>query len=174
MTQLISPSAALSNAFVLPKIGMEPSKSQPQADIVSGYGFTVDTLGLLLPSTVASRLVDIETRVCRLPTAPGWLLGMMNLSGSTVALFDLDAMLDLPGGRAATHYLVIGEGADAAAVGIGERPQRIRLSADQRMTRGHPLPGALQPYVQACYRDTDRVWVEWDFRAFFDAAAARL
>ena len=178
MPELMSPTAALNQAFVLPKVdaaAQRPGAVQvQQQNVLATYGLLVSNMGLLLPVGVASRLVETDIDLCRLPTAPAWLLGMMNLDGNTVPLFDLDALLDFPGQHAPSHYLVIGEGEDAAGITLAERPQRVRLGPDQQMNRNHPLPAALQAHVRACYRDGDQVWVDWDYIGFFQAVGRRI
>ena len=174
MSQLVSPTDALNQAFVLPKVSAESSRSaQAQSSVFSGYGITVGNLGLLLSIGVPSRLVDMDVRLCHLPTAPTWLLGMANLNGNTVPIFNLEQLLDLPQEALSTQYLVIGEGEQAAGVAITGRPQRVRLSPEDKLTRNPPLPSTLQPHVQTVYR-RDRIWVAWDFQAFFEAVGQRI
>ena len=175
MSQLVKPSAALNQAFVLPKVddrALLPT-AQPQASVLMTYGIVVSNFGLLLPTGVASRLVEADIRLCRLPTASGWLLGMANVGGNSVPIFDLEALLQLPREASISQYLIIGEGEAAAGITLTGQPRRLRLPPEQRLLRNPPLPAALQPFVLACYRQ-ERIWVEWDFRAFFTAVGAQL
>ena len=177
MSQLVSPREALNQAFVLPKLSAESSRSgaaaQAQSSVFSGYGVTMGNLGLLLPTGVTSHLVEIDIRLCRLPTAPAWLLGVANLNGNSVPMFNLEQLLDLPHEAPSTKYLVIGEGDQAAGIAIAGHPQRVRLGLENKLTRNPPLPASLQPHVQAVYR-REQIWVAWDFQAFFSAVGQRI
>ena len=177
MSQLIAPSEALNQAFVLPKVkaqAQHPTTPSSQNNVLSTYGVLVSNIGLLLPVGTASRLVATEVLLCRVATAPSWLLGMINLGGYIVPLFDLEALLGFPPERAPAHYLVIGEGEDAAGITLTEHPQRVHLRAEQRMNRNHPLPDALQAHVRACYRVAEQIWVEWDYVGFFETVGSRI
>lgn len=178
MSQLISPSQALTQAFVLPKVSADPGRpsaaAQARSSVVAGYGVRVGNIGLLLPNGVASRLVEMEDiHICRLPTAPSWLLGMANLDGNTVPMFDLEQLLGLSREAPTTKFLIIGSGEAAAGITLSGRPERVRWSSEQKMTRNPPLPEMMQAHVKNCYR-SDKVWVELDFEAFFQASGAQL
>lgn len=178
MSLLVSPSEALTQAFVLPKVSANPGRpsatAQARSSVVAGYGVRVGNISLLLPSGVASRLVEMEDiHICRLPTAPSWLLGMANLDGNTVPMFDLEQLLGLSREAPTAKFLVIGSGEAAAGITLSGRPEHVRWSLEQKMTRNPPLPEMMEAHVQNCYRN-DKVWVELDFEAFFRAAGERL
>lgn len=174
MPPLVSPSEALSGSFVLPQRG-EPSnlhESPQKAASFSAYGLVIGNLGLLLPMDTFTTLVEGKLPFCRLPNTPAWLRGMVNVTGNFMPLFDLPALLGLEAeGEAKT--LVIGQGEDAVAVIIRRAPMRVRVDPEEKISGRPPLPGMLQPFARACYKN-QRLWVDWDVDGFFTAAGAQI
>lgn len=175
MAQLVLPSEALSGAFVLPQrnkpAGQHHAPLQ-QAASFSVYGLVVGNLGLLLPANTFTTLIEGKLPFCRLPNTPAWLQGMVNITGNFMPLFNLPALLELEAeGTAKT--LVIGQGEDAVAVIVPRAPLRVRISPEEQMSGRPPLPGMLQPFARACYKN-QRLWVDWDVDGFFTAAGAQI
>ena len=75
-------------------------------------------LHLMIGYEDGSQLTELP-QVFRMPNAPRWMLGMANLHGTLIPVFDLAAYLGIE--REATDrrfLLVLGHGADAAGVVI--------------------------------------------------------
>lgn len=142
------------------------------ADIFS-YGIVINDLGLLLPTTTTSRIINLDIRLCRLPTAPPWLLGMLSVSGDAVPLFNLANLLELPIDIQPERYVIIGEREQSVAIGITGYPERVRLNVTDQLTSIPPLPEILKPYVHSVYRQ-ERIWINWNFEAFFMAQGQRI
>jgi chemotaxis signal transduction protein len=174
MPQLVSPSEALSGAFVLPQRDERASQHEPlqQAALFSAYGLIVGNLGLLLPMDTFTTLVEGKLPFCRLPNTPAWLRGMVNVTGNFMPLFDLTALLELEA-EGQTKTLVIGQGEDAVAVLVPRAPMRVRINPEEQMSGRPPLPGMLQPFARACYKN-ERLWVDWDVDGFFTTAGTRI
>jgi chemotaxis signal transduction protein len=98
---------------------------------------------------------------------------MVSWNGIVVPVFHLATLLDFESSDERTlKVLIIGQGEDAVGLRVAATPFRIILRSEQKLARPPPLPQALQPFARACYR-TDRIWVDWDYRGFFDALAKR-
>lgn len=172
------PSEALHPIFILAPTDIETAPNpvatlNSPANDISGYGIILGNLGLLLPTDTSSRLVDLNIRLCRLPIAPNWLLGIANLEGDLIPLFDLAKLLELPIEMPIERYVVIGAGEQAIGIGIIGHPQRVHLKATDKLHHNPPLPIILQPYIQSVYR-TNYIWITYDHTAFFTAQGRRL
>ena len=87
--------------------------------------FRIGHMRLLAPFATASELVEMPN-VYPLPRMPANLLGLVNLHGRIVPLFDLAALFEtqhLP--REKRMLLVIGHGNDAAGIVIDGLPRRM-------------------------------------------------
>ena len=94
--------------------------------------FRIGHMRLLAPFATASELVEMPN-VYPLPRMPANLLGLVNLHGRIVPLFDLAALFEtehLP--REKRMLLVIGHGNDAAGIVIDGLPRRMVFPPESR------------------------------------------
>ncbi len=139
------------------------------------YGFRVDTLGLLIDPNAGSEVMLVP-RLAPLPGAQPGFLGLANLRGNLVPLYDLRILLELgprPAGLEALA-LVFGEGDDAVGVIVDGYP--APLTALRPLSRADmpQLPPALDQLAPAGYVQDDVVWLEFDHSAFFDTLLDRM
>lgn len=134
------------------------------------YGFRVDTLGLLIDPHAGSEVMLVP-RIAPLPGAPAGFLGLANLRGNLVPVYDLRILFDLgsrPGGIEPLA-LVFGEGDDAVAVITEGYPVPLTALRPLPRTDMPALPAALDHLAPAAYVQDNAVWLEFDHRAFFEA-----
>ena len=127
-------------------------------------GFRVGTLNLMIRYADGSELTELPP-VYRLPNAPRWVLGMANLHGALVAVFDLARYFGVERPAAVKPMLlVLGHGTDAAGVLIDGLPERLRFGADQ-VVDAATVPDDLTPLVQSAALIAGRVWFDLDTKA---------
>lgn len=122
-------------------------------------GFIIGHLGLMIRYEDGSELSDMPATY-RLPNAPDWFIGIANLHGLLVPVFDLAIYLGLahqPGAK--PMLLVLGHGADAAGVLIDGLPQRLRFKPGDR-AEGAPVPTVLEACVHQTYWAAERTWMD--------------
>lgn len=165
--RLLAPSVALTsfNPARGTAVGLKPVLRQR-----SRYGFLMSNLGFLIELDTVSEVVERPT-VYPIPQTPSWLMGLLNLRGNLVPVFNFRLSLNL-GGIAAEkqHLLLLDEGSDAVGFFVESLPQPV--TPDHRLPNPPPLPEALREYVGAVYSSDDTVWLEFDHRGFFQALAA--
>ena len=128
-------------------------------------GFRIGSVGLMIGHEDGSELTEMPT-LYDLPHAPTWFIGMANLHGNMVPVFDLASYLGIekqPVQRevARRMLLVLGHGAEAAGVMIDGLPQRLNWSARQQ-TDSDTAPSILLPHVKAaCFID-GQLWFDMD------------
>jgi len=135
---------------------------------VGRYGFRIGTLGLLIKQGSGSEVMQVPA-VWTLPGAPPWLLGLINLRGNLVPLFELRMMLGL-GQRAVEDkpmVLVFDQGDKAVGILIDDFPKP--LFALSQLPNLPQLPTALAGHVQTGYVKDDMIWLEFDQHSFFEA-----
>jgi chemotaxis signal transduction protein len=111
-------------------------------------GFRIGHMHLAAPFATASELTEMPN-VYPLPRMPANLLGLVNLHGRIVPLFDLANLFEtthLP--REKRMLLVIGHGNDAAGIVIDGLPRRLVFSPDDRIL-APALPAAAAGAVTA-------------------------
>ena len=122
-------------------------------------GFFIGHLGLMIRYEDGSELSDVPATY-RLPNAPDWFIGIANLHGLLVPVFDLAIYLGLERQQGAKPMLlVLGHGADAAGVLIDGLPQRLRFQPSDR-AEGAPVPSMLEACVPQTYWAAERTWMD--------------
>ncbi len=163
----LSPSAALGR-FTPPKDLLQTGV-QEVAEF-SRYGFKVSTFSLLIKAHIASEVIRLPA-VSTLPGSAPWMMGLMNLRGNLVPLFDLPLALgmtrsDQGQGRLA---LILDKGENAVGMVIDGFPQP--LLALRPIVNLPQLPALLQEHVHAGYVKDDQVWLDFNHESFFEKLA---
>ena len=141
----------------------------------SRYGFRIGSLSLLIKPETGSEVIRMQA-ISTLPGSAPWLLGLMNLRGNLVPIFDLRLVLGMGTADeiAARTVLVLDKGEHAVGMVIDGFPQA--LLAMRPIANLPLLPPLLQQHVGAGYMKDERVWLEFEHDGFFskltDAAGA--
>jgi chemotaxis signal transduction protein len=122
---------------------------------------------LLAPFATASELVEMPN-VYPLPRMPANLLGLVNLHGRIVPLFDLAPLLDTAHPpREKRMVLVIGHGDAAAGIVIDGLPRRMVFTPESQIVPP-ALAAAAATAVLACYAQGTDAWFEFDYAQLLD------
>jgi len=135
-------------------------------DIVR-QAFRIGHMRLLAPFATASELVEMPN-VYPLPRMPANLLGLVNLHGRIVPLFDLAALFEtqhLP--REKRMLLVIGHGDAAAGIVIDGLPRRLVFQPENEIIAPALSPAASAAVV-ATYANGQDAWFEFNYAQLLD------
>ncbi|HMA06304.1 MAG TPA: chemotaxis protein CheW [Ramlibacter sp.] len=164
---LLAPSVALSRGFEFLAQGPEPATAPRAATAASDRsgpvllreGFRMGELRLMIHYEDGNELTDLPP-VYRLPRAPGWFLGMANLHGTLVPVFDPAALFGVAhASEAKPMLLVLGHGDEKAGVVIDGLPQRLRFTAADRIENA-AVPEALANCVAEAYWYEGLDWLD--------------
>jgi twitching motility protein PilI len=139
-----------------------PAASEGNPNEIVRQAFRIGHMRLLAPFATASELVEMPN-VYPLPRMPENLLGLVNLHGRIVPLFDLAALFEtehLP--REKRMLLVMGHGNDAAGIVIDGLPRRMAFLPDARIVTPQ-LPDAATAAVISTYVQGPETWFEFDY-----------
>jgi twitching motility protein PilI len=167
--QWLTPTAAL--ARFAPRLQEEHGPDERA--LALRYGYRVGEFGFLIAQNAGCEAITIPT-IARLPTTPPWLLGVANLRGNLVPMFDLPALLEMPQAQAAAKRfgLIFDRGEHAVGILIEEHP--VALSRLEPLLQAPSPPAAARDFVSAAYRHDRSLWLELDHRKFFAAVAQRM
>jgi twitching motility protein PilI len=135
-------------------------------DIVR-QAFRIGHMRLLAPFAIASELTEMPS-VFPLPRMPANLLGLVNLHGRIVPLFDLAPIFEtqhLP--REKRMLLVIGHGAAAAGIVIDGLPRRMVFQPKNEIITP-ALSTAAAGAVVATYTLGQDAWFEFNYAQLLD------
>ena len=177
----MSPVAALEQGFVLApgEIGVTAMRVRERERAVyegeqNRQGVRVGELGLMIHFEDSSELTDIP-QIYSLPNTPRWLLGVVNLHGRLIPVFDLLRFLHLDRSpeKVTLRLLILGHDANAAGVLIDNLPYRLRWTSDKQVD-ADLAPKLLEPHVKACCMIDDQIWFDLDCKSMLDAMEADL
>jgi twitching motility protein PilI len=173
---LLAPSMALQptrSAAAHMTIALHRRYGTPLAATQEWIGFEVANIKFLVPHAQVSEISEMPP-IFRLPNTGRWLLGLVNLHGNLVPLFDLASLV---GGicdtKLKTMLLVLGRGDAIAAIVVNGIPNRKRFGALNR-TPLPAFPETIRDYISNAYAEEDQVWLELDHVRFFKMMARRI
>jgi len=139
----------------------------PLPDDIVRQAFRIGRMRLLAPFAAASELVEMPG-VYPLPRMPENLLGLMNLHGRIVPLFDLAKSFDTTHlAREKRMVLVIGHGDEAAGIVIDGLPRRLVFRPEHQII-SPALPAAVADAVIATYVQGSDAWFEFNYASLLE------
>jgi len=129
--------------------------------------FRIGHMRLLAPFAIASELTEMPN-VYPLPRAPANLLGLVNMHGRIVPLFDLAALFEtqhLP--REKRMLLRFGHDDSAFGIVIDGLPRRMVFTPESQVLPPQ-LPGGTHDAVLATYLSGNDAWFEFDYAQLLD------
>lgn len=134
---------------------------------VDRYGFKIGELGLLIQLGSGSEVMQMPT-IWSLPGAPPWMLGLINLRGNLVPIFELSQVLGLGQRNAEIKPLVLifDQGDKAVGIVIDDYPKP--LSGLNPLPNLPQLPTVLKGHVHKGYVKEGAIWLEFDQNSFFE------
>jgi len=164
--------AQFSSALGLPPLPAElaalgaPAAPENPNDIVR-QAFRIGHMRLLAPFATASELVEMPN-VYPLPRMPANLLGLVNLHGRIVPLFDLAALFETQHPpREKRMVLVFGHADAAAGVVIDGLPRRMVFQPENEIITP-ALPASAAGAVVATYLNGQEAWFEFNYAQLLD------
>jgi purine-binding chemotaxis protein CheW len=142
-----------------------PVEENPNA--IVRQGFRIGHMHLAAPFATASELVEMPN-VYPLPRMPANLLGLVNLHGRIVPLFDLAPLFETThAAREKRMLLVMGHGAEAAGIVIDGLPRRMVFTPESRIVTP-ALPAAAADAALATYVQGPDAWFEFNYAQLLD------
>lgn len=128
------------------------------------YGFSIGSLNFIYDPGIACELVKAAS-IHSIPNTPVWMLGLINLRGSLVPVFNLEGYFDFKE-ETDKHklLLVLGKGEKAVAFQLKKYPELLN-----NLVKLEALPKLIPKingYVLAAYQ-AEKIWLELDKDKFF-------
>jgi len=131
------------------------------------YGFRIGSLGFLIKLGTGSEIMQVPV-IWSLPGAPPWLLGLINLRGSLVPVYELRQVLGLARRETGekTQVMVFDQGDKAVGIMIDDFPKPLAgLNPSPNLPQ---LPSVLNGHVRTGYIKDGMIWLEFDHASFFE------
>lgn len=134
------------------------------------YGFRIQNYCFLIDRKTICEVVQ-QAQVYEIPNTSSWVLGIINLRGNLVPVFDLMKRLDGSSTRPMdARLLVFDRSEHAVGIYIDGLPVGLEIDPDDDQYKAvipEELPMVLRSHVSAAYRAGGNVWMELDHRGLF-------
>ncbi len=168
----LHPTEALGRRFIYPDA--DTQEKIEEEILIRRLSFKVGDIGLLIAENTISELTDMVS-ICAIPNTADWLLGLTNLRGNLIPVFELKMLLDLSMEQEKKRMLlVLGQGDSAAGIPIDELPTRQTFRVSDKLNSLPALPAAIKDYIPSGYEQTGMLWFNFDHEAFFQALATKI
>jgi len=163
---IASPSLAL-GLFAPPPL-TDLGNQQPAASAQLRYGFRVGGLGFLIHHGTGSECIATPS-IAAIPNSARWLLGLINLRGNLVPVFDMKRIggLEMDAGDERRMTLILDKGEKAVGIVIDDYP--VALKQLSKLHSLPELPTALHGHIAVGYNQDDETWLEFDHEGFFES-----
>lgn len=167
----LSPTGALER-FDAPRLGDAGRLVAERTEI--RYGYRIGRLGLLVKPGTGTEVVPMVP-VAKIPNSSSWMLGLINLRGNLVPVFDLKRALQLEADGSHLResareekpmVLVFDKGEKAIALTIDGYPRP--LTGMRRLEQVAGIPDALARHSAGAFGTEHEVWLEFDNAAFIE------
>jgi twitching motility protein PilI len=169
-SQWLSPSKALQR--FRPPAGTSTALGTRQAAMgISRFGFRIGQLRLLIQTGTLSEVIT-QTPIYPIPNVPSWFVGVINLRGNLIPVFNLHLLLETGESSQAHTVLVLDQGSDGIGIPIDGLPHAVHL--DDALHNIPPLHETLQEHVPTAYLTDGGLWLDFDHQSFFTALSWQL
>jgi twitching motility protein PilI len=167
----LPPVAGLAHFEPPPGAYLSVPRQFKQKEQQARYGFRIDMIGLLIDPEAGSEVIPLP-RIASVPGAPAGFLGLANVRGNLVPLYELRVLMELGPRPAGVEplALVFGEGENAVGVLVEGYPAALPRLQPLSRTDIPVMPAALEKLAPAGWVQDDVIWLEFDHNAFFDLA----
>ncbi len=140
------------------------------------YGFQLCSINFLLEDNILSEIAN-NLEIYPFPNVPKWVLGLINLHGSLVPVFDLRLRLESTQKAVMnTNLLVIDEGEKAVGIYIDTLPRVLQLDPENTPVTQVPesIPAILTDHVRTAYDMDNEIWLDVNYDSLFSCLTQSL
>lgn len=128
------------------------------------YGFQIGNLNLIYDANMVCELLKTAA-IYSVPNTPKWMLGLINLRGGLVPVFDLEDYFDFESLKNQHKLLlVLGKGEKAVAFPVQHYPELLNELTKESITP--KLIPKIESYIVGVYKG-EKIWLELDKENFF-------
>lgn len=172
-TKWLRPSEALSRKFYHGEFE-EGSGDEDEIVLIRRLGFQVGEMGLLIGANTISELNDVP-QICSIPNTADWMLGLVNLRGNLVPVFDMSMLLGIERKeKKKKMLLILGQGDEAAGILIDNLPSHQIFAETDRLENLPGLPEVIRPFIPNAYEKNSNIWFTFDHESFFQSLTSRV
>jgi len=132
------------------------------------YAYMLGQIAFFFPPDALSEVIE-NVEYAHLPRMPETVLGLCNVRGNLVPVFDLHKFLEISLEGKARHLLCIGSGQDMVGILLDDMPIRVKRSECKALRSAPILPASVQPYISQVYIKGNQVILDYQHEALFQS-----
>lgn len=161
----LAPEQALTR-FVPPPVQVRATQADSRR-----FGFLMGGVGFLIDPDITSEVLD-KLPAFPVPGTPNWLVGITNLRGNLLPLFDLAQLWNWPTRETPRPLLILDRGDQAVGLMVDRLPTLI--TPGEPLVTPPPLPRLLREHLKNAYTAEETLWLDYDHHGLFHAIAGQL
>lgn len=130
------------------------------------YVYDLGNISLMTPETILSELIEAP-EYAYVPKMPAIVIGLCNVRGNLIPVFDLYKHLDIGRKTDKSYLLALGSGENTVGIMLEGLPYVLKESEYAPIQRVPDLPVNLQSHVLQAFKKQDKVLVEYNHDNFF-------
>lgn len=130
------------------------------------YGYRIGGIGLLHDPALGVQITTAPG-VFALPNTQPWCLGLANLRGNLIPVYDLAPLLEVTPPRRRNKLLVVGGEQESAGVLIDDTPAQIQVDTRHSPASDTKAPAFLRPHLRRVWTLDGEVWLDIDYGSLF-------
>ncbi len=137
------------------------------------YGFQIGEMNFVYETSLHCELIK-AAQLYSVPNTPTWMLGLINLRGGLVPIFDLEKYFNYtPEDDKHKLLLVLGTGEQAVGFQVKHYPELLR-NLDSLESLPKLLP-KIEEHITAAYQyEEKKIWLELDKDSFFSTLGTQV
>ncbi len=173
------------NQVISPEYQFTPMESDDNQEAVllsNRQGFRLNDYNFMVKFTDGNQISEIP-EIYPLPNSPSWFLGMANVSGQTLPIFDLKGYFGIEDTqqefilkkeqKVKPMLFVVQHAENATGIIIDGLLERLDIS-DKQIQQNIDIPKKLGNFIDNVYLLNNEIWYDIDCLAFLDDIEARI
>jgi len=168
LTELLSENLEASEGMAF-ELGLDENViSQDAFDDEEQYAYRLGQIAFFAPRDTLSEVIE-DVNYAHLPLMPDTVLGLCNVRGNLVPVFNLHQFLDVELAGKKRHLLCIGDGDDMVGVLLDDMPFRVKRNECKALRSAPIVPPSVQPFISQVYIKGDQIILDYQHEDMFSS-----
>ncbi len=178
-TQTIEHTAVGSEHLLTP---LDDNLTQETVNLSTRQGFRLNDYKFMVKFEDGNQISEIP-QIYPLPNSPSWFLGMANVTGQTLPVFNLKGYFGIEDSQEELEYqknqkskpmlFVMQQGDNATGIIIDGLLERLEIS-DEQIQHNVDMPNKLGNFINNAYLLNKEIWYDIDCLTFLDEIEAHI
>ena len=146
----------------------QPIDADEETSVLHFHEFNVGDLNILISEYHSPEILE-DNVVCPMLLTPGWVIGMCNVRGEIIPVFDLEKIIfpDITIARPENYKtLILRDGKYTIGLPLFSLPKLVHLDKSDVVSDSSKVPELVTPFIKEIYKRKHKIWVLLDLSSF--------